>query len=212
MYLVVEWTTMSAPRDKRVLEVRRGEGVVDGDDRAPLVRHLRELRYVREGQHRVGRRLDPEQLRLWPERPLDGGRVRGVGVGEVEAARAGEDLVEESVRSAVEVVAGDDVVARREQAHHRGRRGEPGGEGEAVTRRLRGLPRTLRGPCGSGFPTCCTRSPCVGPALPACRSRSGRWGLSWPPSRGRGPGPRVWRAWRTRCLRSPAHAPSPKTR
>src|SRR5215208_6538123 len=70
------------------------------------------------------------------------------------------------------------------------------------TRRLPGPPRTLLGLCGSGCPSCCTRSPCAGPAPPGCTWRSGRSGLSSPPSRDQGPAPRVWRAWRIRCPRT----------
>src|SRR3712207_2268525 len=47
------------PQSERVLEIRRGEGVIYRDYRAALARHPRETGYVREGQHRVGRRLDP---------------------------------------------------------------------------------------------------------------------------------------------------------
>src|SRR5215213_86467 len=123
---------------ERVLEIRRGEGVVHRDEGAPLVRHFRELRYVGEGEHRVGRGLDPEQPRLGPERFFDGGSIRGIRVGEVKPAGARKDLIEEAIGAAVEVVSGDDVVPRREEAHHRGRRSKPGGEGEAVFGALEG--------------------------------------------------------------------------
>src|ERR687889_1849708 len=107
-------------KNERVLEVRRGEGVVHGDEGAPLVCHFRELRYVGEGEHRVGRGLDPEQPRLGPQRFFDGGSLRGIRVGELKSAGAWEDLIEEAIGAAVEVVSGDNVVTRREETHHRG--------------------------------------------------------------------------------------------
>src|SRR3712207_9054215 len=54
------------PQSQRVLEVRRGEGVVDSDYRAAPVRHLRELLNIGEGQQGVGGGLDPEKLGLGP--------------------------------------------------------------------------------------------------------------------------------------------------
>ncbi len=62
----------------------------------------------------------------------------------------GEDLVEEPVAPAVEVIPGEDVVAGGEEAayYRRGRRGEAGGEGEAVAGAFEGSYALLQG--GSG--------------------------------------------------------------
>ena len=64
MYLVVEWTTTSAPSVERLLEVRRRERVVDGDA-AGLARRSATIAAMSITlEQRIGRRLDPEQLRV----------------------------------------------------------------------------------------------------------------------------------------------------
>jgi hypothetical protein len=61
---------------ERSLPERRGEGVVDGGDRAGLARGRQEGRQVGDDQLRVGGRLEPEQVGAMGDR-LPTGRVAG---------------------------------------------------------------------------------------------------------------------------------------
>ena len=61
-YFVTECTTTSAPSSSGRWQQRSGEGVVDDDERAALVRGGDEGRQVGDLEHRVGRRLEPEQV------------------------------------------------------------------------------------------------------------------------------------------------------
>ena len=110
---------------ERLLQVRRGEGVVDHDHRAGCVRRLGHGPDVDDVQHRVGRRLEPEDPRALVHVP---GRVRVQLLGrhplELVALRL-VDLREHPVDAAVDVVDGDDAIARGDQMHDRGHGTEP---------------------------------------------------------------------------------------
>ena len=70
MYFVVEWTTTSAPERERLLKIRRRERVVDRDELGPAgCAAPRSRGDVDELEQRVGRRLDPEELRVRAEPP-----------------------------------------------------------------------------------------------------------------------------------------------
>ncbi len=119
---------------ERVLQVGRGERVVDDEQRAGGVRQVRELADVGDGEHRVGRRLDPDGLRLpGPDRGAHGVEVGQVDLGVVDAPRAG-DARDEPVGAAVRVVGHDDVVAGAEHgAQHDVLGAEARGEGEGAS-------------------------------------------------------------------------------
>ncbi len=108
---MVEWTTMSAPSaigcwkygDMKVLSTTsstflRAANFADG------------LK-ISESHERVGGRLHINHARLFANGALNISDVGSIHVGEFDAV-AGENLVEEARRSAVEIVAADDVVAR----------------------------------------------------------------------------------------------------
>ncbi len=65
------------PERERLLQVRRGERVVDRQQRAGAVRQLGDGGDVEDLQERIGRRLDPDELRLRRE---DRREARGRGV------------------------------------------------------------------------------------------------------------------------------------
>ena len=65
-YFVVECTTKSAPELQRTLVGRRGERVVDGDQRAAAAGD--DALDVDHVEQRVGRRLDPDQARVVADR------------------------------------------------------------------------------------------------------------------------------------------------
>jgi hypothetical protein len=115
---------------ERALVDRRGEGVVDRDDRvAPASDDRGDVDDV---EQRVGRRLDPDQARVGAH--SSGHRVDvGLVDHRVAQAPAREDLVDEAVGAAIEVGGNDDVVAGR--AHGGDQRvggGHARGEGRRV--------------------------------------------------------------------------------
>ena len=104
-YLVVECTTTSAPRVSGCLEVRRGEGVVDHEQRARVVGDRGEGLDVADVEQRVGRRLDPDQPGLArPDRGARRRRGRTPGPGRARSPHGVRDLVEEPEGAAVRVV------------------------------------------------------------------------------------------------------------
>ena len=107
-------------------------------------------------EQRVGRRLDPDQLRLGAQRGAQGVEVALVDevVGEPEA---GEDLVDQAVGAAVEVERQDQVVAGRE------RRGQQRVGRRHAARERRAVPPSsspsaARARSGSGSPSARSRS------------------------------------------------------
>ncbi|MET3800160.1 hypothetical protein ABID70_000115 [Clavibacter michiganensis] len=118
---------------ERLLEVRRGEGVVDDDRGAGRVAEVGERADVADLHQRVARRLDPQDLRrARSEDPLDRGEVAHVD-GLDDDAPVAEHAREEAVGAAVHVVAQHDAVARAGDRAQQGvLGGEPGGERERV--------------------------------------------------------------------------------
>ena len=132
---------------ERILQVRRGERVVDDNARSVRVGNFGHGSDVEAGEHRVGRGLEPYDRRL--RRELGGEAIR---VGEVEGppwmARWLEDLVDQPKRPAVGVVPEHHPVAGTE---HRAQEyvlgGKTAGEGEPVFSALEGGQTGLdRGP------------------------------------------------------------------
>ena len=95
---------------ERLLQVGRGEGVVDDEPGARLARDVGDRGDVRDAQQRVGRRLAPDDAGGRPDRRAQGVEVAEVDGGVLDAPRR-EDLVDQPVRAAVGVVRDDDVVA-----------------------------------------------------------------------------------------------------
>jgi hypothetical protein len=128
--LVVECTTTSAP-------VRRGERVVDDDERAGRVADLGQFGHVADLHEGVRGRLEPEDLGLARDDCLrDGLKVHHLD-GVILDTPAPEDAVDESVRSAVDIVAQHHMVAWFEHgAQQRVFRGEARREREPVLRAL----------------------------------------------------------------------------
>ena len=136
MYLVVEWTTISAPERERLLEIRRRKRVVDDDEL---------LAGAEATQSRaMSTSLSSGLVGVSIQKSFVFGRDRGahrvevahVDVGKREAV-ALEHAREEPVGSAVEIVADDDVVARGEQIEHRRGRRHAAGKGASRSAPLR---------------------------------------------------------------------------
>ena len=175
-YLVVECTHDVGAQRQRLLEVGRGEGVVDDEQGAGVVGDRGERLDVADVEQRVGGRLDPDELRL----ARADRRAHRVDVGDRGRAVLEPphplDLVEEAEGAAVRVVGDDHVVAG--PAHARG----PACPRRPGRRRTRSRappppgPRWRpRGRCGWGWRSGCTRSRrAARRPRPACTSRSRR--------------------------------------
>ena len=111
---------------ERALQDRRREGAVDGQHRAGRPRALGQGLDVDDPQHRVGRRLGPDQCR-----PGDG-LCRGDRVAEVGLAYGDPAVLLEAAQdpqaAVVGVRAGDDDAAGRHQLEHGRHCGQPGRE------------------------------------------------------------------------------------
>src|SRR5829696_6511897 len=116
---------------ERTLNVGAGEGVVGGEPPSRRLRDAGDRLEVAELEQRIGRRLDPDELRLGPQRRPHRIEIREVDIGDGEPGRAAPHALEQPPRAAVEVVGGDDVRAVVERIEQRRGRGEPGAEGEA---------------------------------------------------------------------------------
>ena len=85
---------------------------------------------IDELEQRIGRRLDPDQARVRPDRRFDRIRVGEIEIAHLEAHRALAHPLEQAARAAVEVVDRDDVGAvveafeRRRNGRKAGREGE----------------------------------------------------------------------------------------
>ena len=159
---------------ERLLQERRGEGVVDGEQRAGRVRRVGGAADVDDVQQRVRRRLDPHELRVVVE-------VRGEAVVELVGGDVREavalrlvDPRGHPVHAAVDVRDQDDALARVDEVHDRRRRAEAGGERDAVLGALEARERLLERRRGSGSRCASSRSPCCRRPPPARTSRSGR--------------------------------------
>ena len=118
-YFVIEWSDDVGAELERTLEIRRREGVVDDDHRAGLVRRFGGGLDVDDVQHRVRRRLEPDDpralVKVLAQRLVD--RVDRQEL-ELVALRL-VHLGEQAVDAAVDVVHADDSVAWVDEVHHR---------------------------------------------------------------------------------------------
>src|ERR1700674_4380413 len=94
----------------RTLEIWRHESVVDDDLNALPVAKFADGAKIAELHQRIGRRLQKHQPGVLLERALNIVDVGCIDVSECKT-KVNEDLIEQTRRPAVEIVAGDDVVA-----------------------------------------------------------------------------------------------------
>src|SRR5579884_826691 len=124
-------------QSERLLEVRRGKGIVHHEARAVLVSDVRHLPDIDDLEQRVGGSLDPEHPGGGPDGRLDGSRIAHVDVVELEAVPR-QNVGEKTIRPAVQIVTGDHVVPGVQQVHDGRLGGHAGGEGEAEVALLQG--------------------------------------------------------------------------
>ena len=143
-YLVAEWTTRSAPLVSGTLAQGSGEGVVDDDVRADVVRGRRDRLDVGDLQGRVRRGLEPDQRRVVA------GLHDRVGVGDVDqpggepAARLEVGQLHDG--AVVRVPRCDHGRALADQVEHRGDGRQAGGERQAAATLERAERLLERGP------------------------------------------------------------------
>ena len=129
---------------ERALQQGSGEGVVDDDVGAGLVRGGGDRRDVGDLEGRVGRRLEPDQ------RGVGAGRDDGVGVGDVDELglqpAAGLEVGELHDRAGVGVPGDDDRAVGADEVEHRRHRRQAGGEGQAAAALQRAEGVLERGP------------------------------------------------------------------
>src|SRR5580700_6726131 len=102
------------PELERLLEVWRGEGVIDGQFRPALVGDSSNRRDIEDLQERVGWRLNPHELGFWCNDLLEG---RGSGIVRVARGESPglEDFVEQTEGPSVEIGGSGNLISRAKQ-------------------------------------------------------------------------------------------------
>ena len=135
-----------------LLQIRARERVVHHGERVRFVRDLGERGDIEHLEERIRRRLDPDQLGARTHRAADRVQFAHVHRRQVDASTV-EHSREEAVRSAVDVVGHDHVIALRKEVRHRVGRRHSRGEREAPARAFErgeaGLERRARGVPGA---------------------------------------------------------------
>ena len=111
----------------RTLKIWRHESVVDHDLDAVPVAEFADGAEIAELHQRIGRRLQKHQPGVLLECPLHVVDVGSIDVGKCQT-KVDEDLIEQARRPAVEIVAGNDVVACFEHRSNGVDRRHPTGE------------------------------------------------------------------------------------
>ena len=120
-----------SPKLKRLLEIRRGERVVDDQQCTCLSRDRSDGCQIRDTHERVRRRLDENRACVRSNRICYSLGISGVNVGEGEP-KVLKHAIKEAERAAIYVLGTDDVVAGAEQLHDRIKTPHSAGESEAV--------------------------------------------------------------------------------
>ena len=115
---------------QRLLQHRRGKGVVDDGDHASVAGGSQYRRQVRDAEHRVGRGLEPEHVGA-VDRFEYLGRIDDVDGAGVESAFFFQSF-EETARAVVPVAGKDDGRPERQRGEERGHGGQSRGERDAV--------------------------------------------------------------------------------
>jgi hypothetical protein len=123
-------------------EHRRGEGIVDPHQHPLAVRDLDASGDIGDRHPRIARAFQPQQLGAGRERGFQGAEIRRVGERHRDSGAVG-DFMQQAVGAAVDVAAGDDMVAAFERRDHAMRGCHAAGKGQgphaALERGERGL-------------------------------------------------------------------------
>ena len=107
------------PVIQRIAPPRAGKGAVDDGQQVVSFRNLHHGRNVADLEHGVGQGLDVEHLRVGLDGRLVGGGVTHVRQRDFNT-EAGQFTVQQTVRPAIDVRAGHDVVSRVQQTEEHG--------------------------------------------------------------------------------------------
>ena len=113
----------------RTLNPWRGKGVVGNADDLFFPRDLRDRFQVDDFQKRIARRLDPNHSGIGFNRFFEVRRISQIDEGEIQIGRTAPDFFEKPERSAVKIVARDNMgaaVQGIEGGRHRGQSGSKG--------------------------------------------------------------------------------------
>ncbi len=114
---------------ERLLQDRRGKGVVAGEQRALCVRDLRERDDVRDLHARIRWRFRPDQRHAAGTRRTNAGKVAHVD-GDGDDAASHEKILREQAQSGVAVVGNQDARAVRQRFEQRRDCGHARGKGQ----------------------------------------------------------------------------------
>ena len=154
---------------QRLLQHRRGKGVVDDGDHAGVAGGSQYRRQVRDAKHRVGRGLEPEHVGA-VDRFEYLGCIDDVDGARVESAFFFQSF-EETARAVVSVAGKDDGRGERQRGEERGHGGQPRGERDAVPA-FKLTERLFEGAPGRIAPTTVANVAAV-----AIGRREGRWNV-----------------------------------
>ena len=124
---------MSAPSSQRPLQQRRGEHVVDHDQRFRLLGDLRHGLDIHQLEHGIGRRLEEEGAGVGPDRLLPSLEVAPVDQRGLDAV-ARQQILDDVAAAAEQSAGRDDVIAGLQMAQQR-----RGDGGHAARRAARGI-------------------------------------------------------------------------
>jgi hypothetical protein len=117
---------------QRALEVRRGERIVDDEQRAAAMRDVSHGGDVSQAHERIARRLEQDCTGGLRHRVGHALRIAGIDVAERQP-HVLQDLVEQAERAAIDVFRADDVVTGAEQLHDRVEAPHAARKGESMT-------------------------------------------------------------------------------
>ena len=124
---------MSAPSCERPLQQRRGEHVVDHDQRFRLLGDVCNGLDIHQLEHGIGRRLEEESARVGPDRLLPGLEIAPVDQRGLDAV-ARQQILDDVAAAAEQGAGRDDVIAGLQMAKQR-----RGDGGHAARRAARGV-------------------------------------------------------------------------
>src|SRR6266581_4602723 len=93
------------------LDPGTGKRVIGNRDDVFLARDFRDRFEIDQLEQRITRRLDPYHARVRFDLTFEPAGIGQIDIGEIEISGATTDLLEESIRAAVKIVADDNVGA-----------------------------------------------------------------------------------------------------
>ena len=117
---------------KRLLQHGRGKCIVHHQQGAVLMGNLCAGCNVRNFQHRVGWRLQPDQPRIGPDCGTQFVRILDLRESEAEICRPFTNIVKQPETTTVKVITGNHVIPCIQQLKNGGSSRHPGGESQAA--------------------------------------------------------------------------------